>query len=538
MTTKQSSSAKNKYILPVGFTLIIMIMIMTNLFALSKMSNSSTMMVETISSTSGLQQNESISASLNKIKSDNSQILKSVIGFDLFSVFLSIFFTLYVLKRQKENDKEIARIANTDALTGLPNRERYIEILDEHIKREPDSICAIIFFDIDYFKTINDNYGHEVGDLILQQYAEKVGKSIKGIDVLSRFGSDEFVLLLRSSNTFKQISAFVHELSANLDTSFTIGSDQVFLTSSIGVAHYSKDATTARALLKNADIAMYHSKQSGRNCYQFYSKETNNRIERNHTISHALHTILKDRNKNKELYLLYQPLMNINEGEIKECEALIRWKSADGSTIMPDEFIPLAEKSNLIEKVNIFVINEACLQQETWQKQGITDVRININLSGNKLIFKKLLKQFKRNLRSMNLSPSLFGIELTERTLNEISQETIYKLEKMRDQGIKIAIDDFGTDYSSLINLKNLPITTLKIDKGFIAGLPDNKDDYALVQTIINLGHSLNLDIVAEGVETFEQLKFLRENSCTIAQGYYFHRPLESKQIPRLKQAA
>lgn len=538
MTANQSSSAKNKYILPVGFTLIIMIMIMTNLFALSEMSNSTNMMVETISGTSEYQQQQAIQASLAKAKSDNNQILKNLIGFDLSSVILSIFFTLYILKRQKENDKQVALIANTDSLTNLPNRDRFIEILDEHIKRDPDSICATVFFDIDYFKTINDNYGHEMGDIILQQFADKVSASIKGIDVLSRFGSDEFVLLLRSSNTLEQIASFIHELSANLDTSFTVGSDQVFLTSSIGVAHYSKDATTARALLKNADIAMYHSKRSGRNCYQFYSKETNNKIERDHTISHTLHTILKDRNKNKELYLLYQPLMNIAEGHITECEALIRWKDSDGHVIMPDEFIPLAEKSNLIEKVNLFVVNEACLQQEQWQQQNIKDVRININLSGNKLIFKKLLKQFKRNLRSMNLAPSLFGIELTERTLNEISQETIYELEQMRELGMKIAIDDFGTDYSSLLSLKNLPITTLKIDKGFIAGLPDNKDDYALVQTIINLGHSLNLDIVAEGVETFEQLKFLKEHSCTIAQGYYFHRPLDSKQISKLKHAA
>jgi len=161
-----------------------------------------------------------------------------------------------------------------------------------------------------------------------------------------------------------------------------------------------------------------------------------------------------------------------------------------------------------------------------------------VNLSGNKLIFKKLLKQFKRNLRSMNLSPTLFGIELTERTLNDISKETIFELEEMRDLGMKIAIDDFGTDYSSLISLKDLPITTLKIDKGFIEGLPDNKDDHALVKTIITLGHSLNLDIVAEGVETFEQLQFLKEHECNIAQGYYFHRPLESTQITKLKLAA
>ena len=483
-------------------------------------------------------QYSSAQKTFQELKHENSKVLSSIILFDIISVLSSILLTLLVLKKQKKNEKHLTRIANTDTLTNLPNRPHFINIVDQFIKDKPDSICAIIFFDIDYFKTINDNYGHSIGDKILKQFSKKVSANIKDGDVLSRFGGDEFVLLLRSSDTHEKISNFVHKLSCSLDTSFIVDNNEIFLTSSIGVAHYSKDATTARALLKNADIAMYSAKQSGRNCYQLYSVETNRQIEKNHTISHTLHTILKDDNNNKELFLMYQPLMNISEGDIKECEALIRWKNAEGKMIMPDEFIPLAEKSNLIEKINIFVVNEACKQQREWQQSDIKDIRININLSGNKLIFKKLLKQFKRNLRSMNLSPTLFGIELTERTLNEISQETIYELEEMRELGMKISIDDFGTDYSSLISLKNLPITTLKIDKGFIAGLPENKDDYALVKTIIALGHSLNLDIVAEGVETFEQLQFLKEHSCNIAQGYYFHRPLESTQISKLKLAA
>lgn len=483
-------------------------------------------------------QYSSAQKTFQELKHENSKVLSSIILFDILSVLSSILLTFFVLRKQRHNEKHLAIIANTDTLTNLPNRPRFISIVDQLIKAEPEAIYAILFFDIDYFKTINDNYGHATGDKILKQFAEKVSASIESVDVLSRFGGDEFVLLLRSGNTHEKINNFVHQLSSDLDTSFKVDNNEIFLTSSIGVAHYSKDATTARALLKNADIAMYSAKQSGRNCYQYYSKETNSKIERDHTISHTLHTILKDNNKNKELFLMYQPLMNISEGGIKECEALIRWKNTEGEMIIPDEFIPLAEKSNLIEKINLFVVNEACKQQSEWQQSGINDVRINVNLSGNKLIFKKLLKQFKRNLRSMNLSPTLFGIELTERTLNDISKETIFELEEMRDLGMKIAIDDFGTDYSSLISLKDLPITTLKINKGFIEGLPDNKDDHALVKTIITLGHSLNLDIVAEGVETFEQLQFLKEHECNIAQGYYFHRPLESTQITKLKLAA
>jgi len=483
-------------------------------------------------------QYQSAQNTFEQLKTANENVLVTIVLFNLVSVLLSILLTLFIVKRQKQNEKILAIAANTDTLTQLPNRSRFIQLVDEHINAHPESIFAVLFFDIDYFKTINDNYGHATGDKILTQFAEKITESTKEHDVLSRFGGDEFVLLLTSADTHEKIASFVDHLSTALDTSFSVNNNEIFITSSIGVAHYSKDATTARALLKNADISMYAAKQSGRNCYQYYSKATNRKIERDHALSHTLHTILKDDNKNKELYLLYQPLINLSEDAIKDCEALIRWKNEKGELIMPDEFIPLAEKSNLIEKINLFVLNEACKQQSEWQQAGITDVRININLSGNKLIFNKLLKQFRRNLRSLNLSPLLFGIELTERTLNEISQDTIYELEDMRELGMKIAIDDFGTDYSSLITLKNLPITTLKIDKGFISGLPDNKNDFALVKTIINLGHSLNLDIIAEGVETFEQLQFLKDHACNIAQGYYFYRPLEGAQITELKQAA
>jgi len=327
-------------------------------------------------------------------------------------------------------------------------------------------------------------------------------------------------------------------LSKNLETSFFINGSEIFVSASIGASLYPHDGTDVKTLLKSADIAMYSAKESGRNCYQFFSRETSERMEKEHRISHALHTILKDNNRNKELRLMYQPLLNIDKGDMTECEALIRWTNAEGENIPADDFIALAEKSNLIEKINLFVIDEVCKRQNQWQQAGIKNMRININLSGNKTIFDKLLGQFKRNLEDFNLSPALFGIELTERTLYEISQETINELDIVRKQGMKISIDDFGTGYSSLSYLKKLPITTLKIDKEFIAGLPNDKDDYALVKTIIALGHALGLDVVAEGVETKEQLAFLKNHSCNIAQGYYFHRPLEHKQIPHLELVA
>lgn len=474
----------------------------------------------------------------NGLKKESKNVLTTVFVFDLIGILFSILLTIFVLAKQRTSDSKLARIAGMDVLTELPNRSNFLNHIDQHIKVNPSSVFALVFFDIDYFKSINDNYGHEVGDEILKRFSENVCSHISDNDVLARFGGDEFVLMLRSVETELEVMNFISRLSVDLDTSFVIDNDEVFISSSIGVSLYKKDGKSAKTLLKHADIAMYSAKRSGRNCFRFFSKETSEKLAREHSISHALHSVIKSKNKNDELHLLYQPLMNINNNDITECEALIRWRTHDGEIIYPDEFIPLAEKSNVIEKINLLVIDEACKQQSEWQKLGINNIRININLSGNKIVFDKVLQQFKHNLKTLNLKASSFGIELTERTINKISQDAIDQLYEIRALGMKISIDDFGTDYSSLIYLKKLPITTLKIDKTFIRGLMNSKEDDALVKTIITLAHSLGLDVVAEGVETSEQLEYLKSHSCNIAQGYYFHKPLESVEISELKLAA
>lgn len=463
----------------------------------------------------------------------NINILKVI------AVVMSILLTFFILKNQTIANRKLAYQANTDMLTLLPNRSRQLEIIEEQIAKKPDSIFAVVFIDIDYFKIINDNYGHDVGDEILNKFAAKINSHLKEGDVLSRFGGDEFVLLLRSIKSEKQAEKFIKKLSLALDTSFLIDNTEIFITASIGVSIYSEncknECSNPKTLLKHADIAMYSAKQIGRNSYRFFSKDTKDRIESEHRICHALHTILKNDNINNELYLKYQPLLNIKEEDVTECEALIRWTNLDGEEIQPDQFIPLAETNNLIEKINLYVINEACLQQYKWQRNKQKKIRININLSGNKITFNKLISQLKHNLEKYNLEPSLFGIELTERTINEVSKETIVQLDQLRQEGMKISIDDFGTGYSSLSELKNLPVTTLKIDKAFIQGLPNDKKDHALVKTIIDLGHSLNLDIVAEGVENLEQHLFLKKHLCNVGQGYYYQHPLSSDRLVNLE---
>lgn len=455
------------------------------------------------------------------------------------AVFVCIFLTFIILRNQRTEDRKLTYQANTDMLTLLPNRVNQVNNIQTQILQKPDATFAIVFLDIDYFKIINDNYGHDVGDEVLKMFASKIQPYLKKEDILSRFGGDEFVLLLRSIKSEAEANNYIKSLSSALDTSFQVGNIEVFITASIGVSVYSSECAEVcrnpKTLLKHADIAMYAAKQTSRNSYRFFSEETKTKLETEHSICHALHTILRNENKDKELYLKYQPLLNLKDQDIAECEALIRWVAKDGKEILPGDFIPLAEKTNLIEKVNLYVVDEACLQQYRWQQINVDSMRININLSGNKTIFNKLIAQLKANIEKYKLKPSLFGIELTERTLNQISQETIYQLEQLRDEGMKISIDDFGTGYSSFSELKNLPVTTLKIDRSFIKGLPDDKKDHALVKTIIDLGHSLGLDVVAEGVETLAQYRFLKEHSCDVAQGYYYQYPLDGTQLAQLQ---
>ncbi len=478
--------------------------------------------------------------SVNKAENVITSTLSSIQKLNIISILISIFLAFFVLKKKKEGEKKLTFLATTDTLTKLPNRVDLINTVDEYILSKPQHPFAMVFFDIDYFKNINDTYGHGIGDEILKKFSTTIQSMIKPEDVLSRFGGDEFVLFLRSIQSESQADDFISELSASLDTSFMINDSEVFITSSIGVSMYELNCNNTPSLLKNADLAMYSAKESGRNGYSIFSKESHKKLEKEKTICHTLHTILNKGNRDDELYVMYQPLLKLNgdDSQFTECEALIRWTNRDGITTLPEEFIPLAEKSNLIEKISFYVIDEVCKQQSEWQRKGIKDVRININLSGNKIIFEKLLGHFKKNIETRNLYPSLFGIELTERTLNNISDETIKELDVMRRLGMKISIDDFGTDYSALSNLKKLPITTLKIDKEFISGLAENRDDQALVKTIIQMGHSLQLEVVAEGVETYDQLSFLKDHSCNTAQGYYFHHPLQSKHISHLKLVA
>ncbi len=483
--------------------------------------------------------NHRANSKLEETKNIYEYTNKSILTISLISIILSVLMMFYLFRKQRSNDNALSLLANTDILTELPNRSSFVSSIKNEIDTSKDSNSqfAVVFLDIDYFKSINDMYGHEVGDDILNKFSQTIQNNISEEDILSRFGGDEFVLMIRNKNQY-EIRDVLRKLSQKLDTSFHIKEDEVFISASIGASIYPNDGENYKELLKNADIAMYTAKEAGRNCHQFYSVKDSAKQDEEHKISVALQTILKNKNRGQELSLVYQPLVNLDDEDFYDCEALLRWQDTEGNYLDTGKFIEIAEKSNLIQKVNMFVIEEVCKQQVLWRKFGVENIRVHINLSGNKRIFSNLFNCLRENIVRNNLKPSLFGIELTERTIYEVSDETTSDLEDFRKLGMKISIDDFGTGYSSLSYFKDLPITTVKIDRGFINGLPDSKIDVALVKTIITLAHSLDFDVVAEGVETQEQYDFLKDFNCNIAQGYLLHKPLHPADIFKLKHAA
>lgn len=461
-----------------------------------------------------------------KSRKETDQSFRAIAITGLLSLLTTFFLGFIAFLYQQKNTKIQRSLANTDGLTKLPNRANFIAHLKDSIENNAKK-HAIVFLDLDYFKSINDNYGHAIGDAVLKEFVRVIKDNISHNDFLSRFGGDEFVLLMDHIQSDDDLERRLKRLSSSLDTNFKIQGHQIYMTSSIGVSLYPRDGEENKELLKNADLAMYQAKASGRNCYRIYSKKLEDTIEKEKQISHALHTMVNNNNQKNELYLQYQPFHDCKDQNIHECEALIRWKNEKtGALIPPDYFISIAEQSSLIKEISFYVIEEVCRFQMRRQNEGLQDMRINVNLSGNKKCFVDVLDYFDTQIINHKMNYSLFGIELTERAVMDASPKAINKLTALKEKGMKISLDDFGSGYSSLSIIKKLPITTIKIDKSFIAGLPDDKDDQQIVNTIIGLAHSLNLEVIAEGVETEDQYQYLINNKCDVIQGFYFNHPL------------
>ena len=434
--------------------------------------------------------------------------------------------------RLRAHEARLAYQAGHDPLTGLPNRTLLQEHLDEAMQqaRQRQGLVAILFVDLDRFKNINDSLGHRVGDDLLQILGERLKTRFKARTV-ARIGGDEFIAVIDDAAEHQELEARARQLLELIAEPFAVGGwTNLQVGASIGIALFPEDATEAGELLTQADAAMYEAKDAGRNTFRFYrtalTDAANQRLEIENRLRHAL--------AQNELEVFYQPQVHMTSGKITGIEALVRWRDPERGLIAPDVFIPLAEETGLIAAVGDFVLREACRQVVEWDRQGLPPLEVSVNLSARQVAAPGLLHQLRQVLHESGLPAQRLTLELTESTLMEQADTTRGTLQQIKGLGIALAIDDFGTGYSSLAYLKEFAIDILKIDQTFVRDLPEDRNDAELAMTIIDMAHNLGLDVLAEGVETEDQLGFLAAEGCDAWQGYLCSRPLPAASLAEL----
>jgi diguanylate cyclase (GGDEF)-like protein len=429
-------------------------------------------------------------------------------------------------------EQQIQKMAYIDQLTGLPNRALFLDRLGQAMARavrEKVSI-ALFFLDIDRFKNINDTLGHSAGDQLLKEVSQRFKRHIRTSDTLARLGGDEFVVI--ATNLGKELNAsyVAQNLIDAFQAPFQLANKELHVTTSIGIAIFPDDGSDAENLLKNADMAMYSAKESGRNGFCFYSREMNSkahqRLEMEAGLRNALH--------HNEFFLEFQPIMSVDGVKIVAAEALVRWQHPADGKIPPDQFISLAEETGLILPLGEWVLRTACGKIKAWNDAGLPQIRVSINVSSRQIEQKNFTEIVQSVIKDTGANPAQIEIELTESCLLNHACPNMAKVFSLRESGISIAIDDFGTGFSSLSYIKALPIDHIKIDKSFIDDVCGNKQDQAIVEAILAMSKKLDIRNVAEGVETVEQLQFLQQQGCSEIQGYYFHRPLPAEMLEEL----
>jgi diguanylate cyclase (GGDEF)-like protein len=425
------------------------------------------------------------------------------------------------------HQEQIYRLAYYDAITDLPNRlylaKKFSDIVEEIEKK--GNRLAVLYFDIDRFKDINDTLGHDTGDHILNLVGKRIENIIKDGDILARFGGDEFLILMKNIEDENEVVEFAKQVLDKMSEPFLLSRYKHFLTASVGVSIYPEGGKDFTTLVKNADMAMYRAKKSGGNNLYIYNKELSDiEINKVKTISQLRRAV--ERN---EFELYYQPKIDINSGEVQGMEALIRWNSPDKGLIGPNHFIPIAEEMGLILPIGEWVLREACRQNKAWMDKGYKPIRVSVNISGVQFQQKDFVDIVENILESTGLESQYLELEITESIAMTDIKYTIEVLKKMKSLGVYISIDDFGTGYSSFSYLKEMSVDELKIDRTFIMDVNTNTKNMSIVKAIIHLAHELNLQVTAEGAETIEHIQFLKENNCDKVQGYFYSKPVSSK---------
>jgi diguanylate cyclase (GGDEF)-like protein/PAS domain S-box-containing protein len=446
--------------------------------------------------------------------------------------FLGVVTACEDISTRKETEKRIHHLAYFDALTGLPNRGAFLDRLNQAISfaRRQSHIVGLVFLDLDDFKDINDSLGHDFGDKLLRQVANRLATVMRESDTLARLGGDEFVVVLSSVNNQDSTAFAAQRILATFREPFDIDGIKVNTGASIGIAIYPDNGEDAETLYKCADTAMYHAKDDDRGHYRFFSDEMNRQVM--HRI--AVEKGLRHAVENGELVIHYQPQWDLRTCTLTGVEALIRWNSPDFGLMKPTDFIPVAERSGQIIGLGEWVIRTSFNQALTWQTQGHRDIKMAVNISGRQLRQPDFLDLVTRLIGETGIDPALIEFEFTESVIMEKADVTISILKKLKKMGITLSVDDFGTGYSSLSYLKHFPIDRIKIDQSFIAELGGNKDDAAIVEAVISLGHILNLKVMAEGVENIDQMQFLIDQGCDEVQGFHFARPMSPGDVTAL----
>ena len=440
----------------------------------------------------------------------------------------------YESKLKKQSD-QLQHQAHHDTLTNLPNRTLFRDRLDQSIissKRHRKNF-ALLFIDLDQFKKINDSLGHHIGDELLIEAASRLKDSIREEDTLARLGGDEFTIILKDIQTIQDATMIAEKIVTNMKQAITIQSHTLYVSSSIGISLYPQDSTEADDLLKFADTAMYKAKDEGRDNYQFYSSDMTALAFERVVMESSLRMALKE----DQFIVYFQPQFNIRTNKVTGMEALIRWQHPQLGLVPPAKFIPLAEESGLIIEIDRIVMHKAMEYFSQWYKDGLKPGKLSLNLAMKQLAEKDFITKLITTMGSLKFQPSWLALEVTEGQIMNHPEASIKKLNQISDFGIELAIDDFGTGYSSLAYLKKLPLDKLKIDQSFVRDIDVDEDDAAITKAIIALGNSLNMKLIAEGVETIDQRDFLLKNGCEEIQGYLYSKPLPAEEIRELLQS-